>query len=134
VNDEGSHQEGASEVFAQFFSAAMLRHVDVDQRELVEHQVLSFPAHAERFARAVEEVDVAPATVTLFRGGETHRRSILKAISWRTLGTFDTFAISWFLTGKVAMAGSIAALEVITKVAWYYFHERVWEAVAWGRR
>jgi uncharacterized membrane protein len=72
--------------------------------------------------------------VVLFRGAETHTRSVLKAVSWRTLGTIDTFAISWFLTGKVAMAGSIAALELITKIAWYYLHERVWAAIRWGRR
>ena len=35
--------------------------------------------------------------------GDTHSRSVLKAISWRTLGTLDTFAISWFLTGKVGL-------------------------------
>jgi uncharacterized membrane protein len=72
--------------------------------------------------------------VTLFRGAETHTRSVLKAISWRTLGTFDTFAISWFFTGQVHIAGSIAAFEIITKIAWYYLHERVWAAVHWGRR
>jgi uncharacterized membrane protein len=72
--------------------------------------------------------------VVLFRGAETHTRSILKAISWRTLGTLDTFAISWLLTGRVEIAGSIAGLEVITKVAWYYLHERVWAAIHWGRR
>jgi uncharacterized membrane protein len=55
-------------------------------------------------------------------------------VSWRTLGTLDTFAISWFLTGRIAMAGSIAALELITKIAWYYVHERIWAAIAWGRR
>ena len=48
--------------------------------------------------------------------GDTHSRSVLKAISWRTLGTLDTFAISWFLTGKVGLAGSIAALEFATKI------------------
>jgi uncharacterized membrane protein len=69
-----------------------------------------------------------------FRGAETHARSVLKAVSWRTMGTIDTFAISWFMTGKVVIAGSIAGLEVITKIAWYYLHERVWAAVAWGRR
>ena len=42
------------------------------------------------------------------RGAETHTRSVLKAISWRTLGTLDTFAISWLLTGRVEIAGSIA--------------------------
>ena len=39
-----------------------------------------------------------------FRGAETHTRSVLKAISWRTLGTLDTFAISWFMTGRVEIA------------------------------
>ena len=69
-----------------------------------------------------------------FRGAETHARSILKAVSWRTLGTLDTFAISWYLTGKLKLAGLIAGLEFVTKIGWYYFHERVWSAVAWSRR
>ncbi|QPF81573.1 DUF2061 domain-containing protein [Bradyrhizobium genosp. L] len=68
------------------------------------------------------------------RGTETHTRSILKAVSWRTLGTLDTFAISWFMTGKIALAGSIAGLEIATKIAWYYVHERVWALVPFGRR
>jgi len=42
---------------------------------------------------------------------------VLKALSWRALGTLDTFAISWFFTGRVEIAGSIAGLEIITKVA-----------------
>ena len=71
----------------------------------------------------------------LFRGQETHPRSILKAVSWRTLGTLDTFAISWFMTGKVEIAGSIAGLEdhhqdrlVLSCMS------ALWAAVAWGRR
>jgi uncharacterized membrane protein len=72
--------------------------------------------------------------VTLFRGAETHTRSVLKAVSWRTLGTLDTFAISWFMTGKVTVAGSIAGMEIITKIAWYYLHERIWAVIPWGRR
>ena len=70
--------------------------------------------------------------MVLFRGAETHTRSVLKALSWRTLGTLDTFAISWILTGKVEIAGSIAGLEIITKIAWYYLHERVWAAIPWA--
>lgn len=69
-----------------------------------------------------------------FRGAETHTRSVLKAISWRTLGTLDTFAISWFMTGRVEIAGSIAGIEVATKIAWYYLHERIWATILWGRR
>jgi uncharacterized membrane protein len=71
--------------------------------------------------------------VILFQGAETHTRSVLKAVSWRTLGTLDTFVISWFLTGKLELAGLIAGFEFITKIGWYYLHERVWASIAWGR-
>jgi uncharacterized membrane protein len=50
------------------------------------------------------------------------------------LGTLDTFAISWLFTGRVEIAGSIAGLEIITKIAWYYVHERVWAVIPFGRR
>jgi uncharacterized membrane protein len=46
----------------------------------------------------------------------------------------DTFAISLIMTGRVALAGSIAGLEIVTKIAWYYLHERCWAAIGWGRR
>ena len=72
--------------------------------------------------------------VISFRGSETHTRSVVKAISWRTLGTLDTFAISWLFTGRVEIAGSIAGLEIFTKIAWYYLHERVWAVIPFGRR
>ena len=70
----------------------------------------------------------------VFFRGQSHTRSVLKAVSWRTLGTLDTFAISWILTRRVEIAGSIAGLEIITKIAWYYLHERVWAVIPWGRR
>ena len=72
--------------------------------------------------------------VVLFSGTETHARSVFKAVSWRMLGTLDTFVISWYLTGKLDLAGLIAGLEFLTKIGWYYLHERIWAAIAWGRR
>ena len=80
------------------------------------------------------EAEQGAFRVTFFRGAETHSRSVLKAISWRTLGTLDTFAISWFMTGRPDVAGSIAGMEIVTKICWYYLHERVWAIVPWGRR
>ena len=74
------------------------------------------------------------AQMNLFRGREGHGRSLAKAVSWRAVGTFDTFVISFFVTGKVSLAGTIAAVEVMTKIMIYYLHERVWAAVPWGRR
>jgi len=72
--------------------------------------------------------------VNLFRGREGHGRSFAKAVSWRAAGTFDTFVISFFVTGKVSLAGTIAAVEVVTKIMIYYAHERAWAAIPWGHR
>jgi uncharacterized membrane protein len=47
---------------------------------------------------------------------DSHARSVAKAVSWRALGTADTFAISWLITGTAVLAGGIAATEVATKV------------------
>ncbi len=69
-----------------------------------------------------------------FWGSEGHHRSIAKAISWRATGSVDTFIISYILTGHLKIAGSIAATEIMTKVALYYFHERIWAIIPWGRR
>lgn len=80
------------------------------------------------------EAEQGAFRVTFFRGAETHSRSVLKAVSWRTLGTLDTFAISWFMTGRPDVAGSIAGMEIVTKICWYYLHERIWAIVPWGRR
>jgi len=68
----------------------------------------------------------------LFRGRESHPRSFLKAVSWRTLGSIDTFVLGYVFTADVTTAGSIAGTEVITKILLYYFHERLWALVPWG--
>ena len=60
-------------------------------------------------------------------------RSVVKAISWRTVGTLDTMIVSYFVTGSLVMAASIGTIEVITKMALYYFHERAWNRISFGR-
>jgi len=70
----------------------------------------------------------------LLGANESHSRSIAKAMSWRATGSIDTFLISWFITGNTTIAGSIAFTEIVTKILLYYFHERAWALVPWGRR
>jgi uncharacterized membrane protein len=62
--------------------------------------------------------------MNLFQGREGHGRSFAKAVSWRIAASIDTFIISFFVTGKISIAG-IAAVEVVTKIVIYYLHERV---------
>jgi uncharacterized membrane protein len=64
----------------------------------------------------------------------TKRRSALKAITWRIIGTADTFVISWAITKEPVTAGAIASFEVFTKTILYYFHERGWNKIKWGRK
>ena len=64
-----------------------------------------------------------------------HRyRSIVKAISWRATGTVDTFIVSYVVTSKVGVALSIGGIEVFTKMILYYFHERLWNRLNFGRK
>ena len=56
----------------------------------------------------------------------TRRRSLAKAVTWRVLATATTFAVSLIVTGSMAVAGSISAIEVVVKIVLYYAHERVW--------
>ena len=63
----------------------------------------------------------------------SHIRSLVKAISWRVIGSADTFILSLIFTGSGKYAVSIATAEAMTKIALYYAHERVWRRVGWGR-
>lgn len=64
-----------------------------------------------------------------------HRyRSLIKAISWRITGSIDTFVVSYLITGKPGLALSISGVEVITKMILYYFHERTWNKLKFGRK
>jgi len=68
------------------------------------------------------------------RSADAHSRSFAKAVSWRITGSLDTFLLSLIITGSIKIAGAIAIVEVITKIALFYLHERAWGLVQWGRR
>lgn len=67
------------------------------------------------------------------KSSERPLRSILKAISWRIIGTLDTIFIAWFLSGEITLAFSIGSLELVTKMVLYFLHERAWNQVKWGK-
>jgi len=65
--------------------------------------------------------------------GEKPIRSVAKALSWRVVGTLDTLIVSYVLTGKISLAASIASVDFITKLILYFFHERIWNVIKWGK-
>ncbi|MEO0572693.1 MAG: DUF2061 domain-containing protein, partial [Bacteroidota bacterium] len=56
----------------------------------------------------------------------SYKRHVAKTITWRLLGTLDTFVISWVITGDPLIGLKIGLIEVLTKMLLYYFHERLW--------
>lgn len=56
----------------------------------------------------------------------SHKRHIAKAITWRIIGTIDTIVLSWIISGNPLTGLKIGVAEVITKMVFYYFHERAW--------
>ena len=60
-------------------------------------------------------------------------RSIAKALSWRIVGTLDTLLVSYFVTGKIILAASIASVDFLTKLFLYFFHERIWNKIKWEK-
>ena len=65
---------------------------------------------------------------------EEKKRSLIKAVSWRTTGTIDTMVVSFIVTGNPTAAVSIGLVEVITKIALYYVHERAWNKINFGKK
>ncbi|MDT7828126.1 DUF2061 domain-containing protein [Pricia sp. S334] len=42
--------------------------------------------------------------------------------------------MSYILTGEVAIAASIASIDFATKMVLYFFHERIWNKISWGKQ
>jgi|TARA_R110002126_G_scaffold202459_2_gene349889 uncharacterized membrane protein len=55
-----------------------------------------------------------------------HKRHLAKALSWRAVGTLDTFILAWLITGSIELGALVGGTEILTKTFLYYVHERVW--------
>jgi uncharacterized membrane protein len=64
---------------------------------------------------------------------ESILRSTVKTFSYRLLGSGVTFIISYLFTGEVIISAGISATEFVLKPMMYWFHERFWNRIQWGR-
>jgi uncharacterized membrane protein len=65
---------------------------------------------------------------------EGHFRSVVKAVSYRTLATIATTVIVFVFTRRLALSIGVGLVEAIAKIACYYLHERLWSYIKIGRR
>lgn len=66
--------------------------------------------------------------------GETHSRTVIKAVSWRIVATLTTMTIVYIFTKKFLLSLGVGLVEVIAKITFYYLHERAWNKVSWGKK
>ena len=64
---------------------------------------------------------------------DSKKRSMVKTLTWRVTATVTTIIIVYYITGKVSWALTIGGIEFFAKIIIYYFHERAWEKVKFGR-
>ena len=63
---------------------------------------------------------------------DSSKRHIFKTFSWRFLGTVDTIAIGWLISGDPFIGLQIGFAEVITKMILYFLHEKIWYKFKFG--
>lgn len=56
---------------------------------------------------------------------ETHKRSIVKSITWRVIATLIA---AWWVGFEIAII-----MNIVQTIA-YYIHERLWVHIDWGRK
>jgi adenylylsulfate kinase len=60
---------------------------------------------------------------------ETRTVSLLKAISYRILGSLTTFLACFMFTGKPFISLGVSVFDFFFKIVLFYVHERAWEMV-----
>lgn len=66
------------------------------------------------------------------RRGERRRRSIVKALSWRIVGTLVICLVSTIVTGSIMQGLGISMIDFVIKLVIFYLHERAWQHINWG--
>ena len=64
---------------------------------------------------------------------DTKKRSWAKSLVWRLIGIVLLGLISFLVTDDWKEMSIITALFHSIRVVLYYYHERAWEHVSWGR-
>jgi uncharacterized membrane protein len=60
-------------------------------------------------------------------------RSGAKAVTWRVIATTTTMSLIYLFTGELDLSLGVGFFDIITKLTFYFLHERAWERVWYGR-
>jgi len=64
---------------------------------------------------------------------DSTKRTFSKAISWKTSGFLILLALVYIITGSLKDTSIIAAVYHVIMLIFYYFHEKIWNRILWGK-
>jgi uncharacterized membrane protein len=64
---------------------------------------------------------------------ETMKRSVVKTITYRAFILILDFTSIYLFTGQVKIALGFMIVSNIYTTIGYFFHERIWDRVKWGK-
>jgi uncharacterized membrane protein len=65
---------------------------------------------------------------------ETRRRTLVKSVSYRFIGGLVTLGVAYGATQRVGAAAAIGLADTLVKLGVFYFHERLWLGINYGRK
>jgi len=60
---------------------------------------------------------------------DTFKKTLLKSITWRVLGTLITALSIYFASGSFQASLLIGGADAVIKLIAYFVHERVWNKI-----
>jgi uncharacterized membrane protein len=61
------------------------------------------------------------------------KRSFAKSLTWRVVALVTTFVTLYALSKDINMATLATIITNAVNFVAYYYHERIWNAVRWGK-
>lgn len=77
------------------------------------------------------QIDRKPDPKRKFQEGSW--RSLGKDVTWRVVITGSNFVLPWIATGSWKTGLAIMTVATLVNMIIYFFHERLWNLVPWGR-
>jgi len=65
---------------------------------------------------------------------DEYKRSIIKSITWRFLGSVINVILFFIVTGNIVGSLSLGLVDLLVKSMLYILHERIWNKIKWGKK
>jgi len=64
---------------------------------------------------------------------DSKKRSLIKAVSWKSMGFIILTLITYAITGSLKQTGFVAIVYHLSMLLLFVLHERIWNKTQWGK-